>query len=152
VRGVGEVITPFLADSKMFLKYRMHGTLAKSHHDLITEDRIQAIRRPLLAADAHHSLLATSRNWRAERIGHDAHLIRQPTLIVWGEDDQVIPVTDGHKLHNEILNSRFVVIKDCGHVPQEESPELFTSIVAEFCRSPKGKIEPIDDESVRLEV
>jgi pimeloyl-ACP methyl ester carboxylesterase len=152
MRGVGEVITPFLADSKMFLKYRMHGTLAKSHHDLITEERIQSIRRPLLAADGHNSLLATSRNWRAERIEHDAHLINQPTLIVWGEDDKVIPITDGYKLHGEILNSRFVVLKDCGHVPQEERPELFAELVTEFCQSRKGKIEPRDDDSIRLEV
>ena len=136
-RGIGEILTPFFADSKVFLRARMHNTLAKANHHLITEERMNAIRRPLLAADGHHSLLATSRNWNAKRIEKDAYLIKQPTLIIWGEQDRVIPIKCGYKLHNEMLNSRFVVLKDCGHVPPEEKSELFTEIVTEFCRNHK---------------
>ena len=151
VPGIGEIITPFLADSKMFLRFRMHGTLAKANHHMITEDRIESIRRPLFAADGHHSLLATSRNWHAERIEQDAHLINQPTLIIWGEQDTIIPVRNGYKLHQEILNSRLVVLKDCGHVPQEERSELFSELVTEFCRDKKGRIGKTDNDQVRLE-
>lgn len=140
IYGVGEIITPFLSDSKIFLRYRMNGTFARANRHMITEERMESIRRPLLAADGHHSLLATSRNWRACRIEHDAHLINQPTLIIWGEDDTVIPVTDGHKLHDTILHSRLVVLKDCGHVPHEERSELFCEIVSEFCRDRKGRV------------
>lgn len=149
--GLGEAITPFLIDSKTFLRFRMHGTLAKANHHMITEDRIESIRRPLFAADAHHSILATSRNWHAEHLEHDAHLINQPTLIVWGEQDAVIPIKNGYKLHDEILNSRFVVIKDCGHVPQEEKSDIFAGLVAEFCRDRKGRIAAKDNDSMRLE-
>lgn len=149
--GIGEVITPFLADSKLFLRYRMHGTLAKVNHEMITEDRIESIRRPLFAADGHHSLLATSRNWSANHIERDAHQINQPTLIIWGEEDTVIPIKNGCKLHQEILNSRFVVLKDCGHVPQEEKSELFTEIVSEFCHDKKGRIGAKDGDQVRVE-
>lgn len=151
VPGIGEVITPFLADSRAFLRFRMHGTLAKANHHMITEDRIDSIRRPLFAADGHHSLLATSRNWHANRIEQDAHLINQPTLIIWGEEDTVIPISDGYKLHAEILNSRFVVLKDCGHVPQEERSEIFAELVIEFCRDKKGRIGKTDSNQVRLE-
>ncbi len=150
--GVGEVITPFLADSKVFLRFRMQGTLAKANHHMITEDRIESIRRPLFAADGHHSLLATSRNWHANRIEQDAHLINQPTLIIWGEEDTVIPIKNGYKLHDEILHSRFVVLKDCGHIPQEEKSELFTELVTEFCQNKKGQITAKDDDQVRLEL
>jgi pimeloyl-ACP methyl ester carboxylesterase len=138
IRGLGEVITPFIADSKTFLKYRMHGTLAKANHHMITDDRIMSVRRPLHAADGHRSLLATSRNWSANRLEQDAHLINQPTLIIWGDQDTVIPIKNGYKLRDEILNSRMVVLKDCGHVPQEEKSELFTELVSEFCRSRKA--------------
>lgn len=140
IPGLGEAITPFLVDSRAFQRYRMRGTLAPANHRLITGDRVESVRRPLAAADAHHSLLATSRAWSAERITEDAHLINQPTLIVWGEDDKVIPVEDGRTLHDLILHSRLVILKDCGHVPQEEKSELFTEIVTEFCRDKKGKV------------
>ena len=108
--------------------------------------------RPLFAADGHHSLLATSRNWSASHIERDAHLINQPTLIIWGEDDTVIPIESGYKLYEAILHSRFVVLKDCGHVPQEEKSELFTELVTEFCRDRKGKIKAKDGDAMRLEV
>lgn len=151
IPGIGEVITPFLVDSRAFLRYRMHGTLAPANHHLITEERINSIHRPLKAADAHHSLLATSRNWHANRIERDAHLINQPTLIIWGEEDKVIPIRDGYKLHDSILNSRLIVVKNCGHVPHEEKSEVFTELVAEFCKDKKGGIEPKGSEEVRLQ-
>jgi len=151
VRGLGELITPFLADSKIFMRRRMHGTLARANHHLITKDRVDSVLRPLLAADAHRSLLMTSRNWSAERISRDAYLIQQPTLIIWGEDDKVIPIEDGHALHESILHSRFVVLKDCGHVPMEEKSELFAELVAEFCHDPKGRIASRTDNAMRLE-
>ncbi len=152
VRGIGEVVTPFLIDSKMFLRQRMYETLAPANHHMITDDRIESIRRPLYAADGHRSVLATSRAWRADRLETDAHLINQPTLIIWGDQDNVIPIKNGHKLHQEILNSRFVILKDCGHVAPEEKSELFTELVSEFARDRKGKIEAREGDEVRLEI
>jgi pimeloyl-ACP methyl ester carboxylesterase len=40
-----------------------------------------------------------------------------------------------------MLNSRLVVLKDCGHLPQEEKPEKFVELVGEFCRGKKEKSE-----------
>jgi pimeloyl-ACP methyl ester carboxylesterase len=151
IPGVGEVITPFLSDSRIFMRYRMNGTFARSNRHMVTEERIDAIRRPLFAADGHHSLLATSRNWNANRIEHDAHLINQPTLIIWGEDDSVIPFTDGNKLHDAILHSRLVILKNCGHVPHEEHSELFCEIVSEFCKDKKSKLSSRDADVARVE-
>ena len=145
IPGIGEAITPFLVDSRAFQRYRMRGTLARVNHNLITNDRVESILRPLTAKDAHHSLLATSRAWSAERIARDAHLIDQPTLIIWGEDDKVIPCDDGRTLHEAILHSRLVILKDCGHVPQEEKSELFAEIVSEFCRDRKDRLTAVGD-------
>lgn len=140
IPGVGEAIIPFLADAKAFHRHRMKQTLSPANYDLISEERVDSIVRPLAAADAHHSLLATSRNWHAERITYDANLINQQTLIIWGEDDRVTPLRDAYRLHDSILHSRLIVLKNCGHVPMEERSEMFTDLVAEFCRDRKGKM------------
>ncbi|MGI9036798.1 MAG: alpha/beta fold hydrolase, partial [Pyrinomonadaceae bacterium] len=132
IRGVGEFLSPFLIDSKMFMRRRMRGTLHKTNHHLITPDRIEGIRRPLHAADAHHSVLQTGRNWDANRVEADANLINQPTLIIWGANDTVISKSDGEKLFDSILHSRFVVFENCGHAPQEEKPDDFVNVVTEF--------------------
>jgi pimeloyl-ACP methyl ester carboxylesterase len=140
MRGVGEVLSPFLIDSRRFLKFRMQRTIAPANHHLITKERIEAVHRPLRAKNAHHSVLTSARKWDANRIETDAHLINQPTLLIWGEDDNVIPVRNGEKLYDSIVHSRLVVLKDCGHVPPEEKPERFVELVTEFCRSKKGRI------------
>jgi pimeloyl-ACP methyl ester carboxylesterase len=150
IPGVGEVITPFLIDSKAFMKIRMQGTLAPANHHLITKDRIESIIRPLHAKDGHRAVLQSGRNWDANRIEEDANLINQPTLIIWGEEDTVIPIHNGETLYRSILNSRFVVLKNCGHVPQEEKPELFTALVSGFCHDRKGRIEAEENEELRL--
>lgn len=150
VPGVGEIIAPFLADARSFHRRRMRKTLAPANHDLITDERVEAVRRPLAAADAHNSLLATSRRWQAGRIEQDARLIDQPTLIVWGEEDRIIPVENGYRLLESILHSRLVVFRDCGHLPMEEKPELFTDIVSEFCRDDKGRIRAKNNPAMRL--
>lgn len=149
MRGVGEVVSPFLIDSKIFLRRRMRGTFGAANQHLVTRERIECVSRPLRAANAHRSVLATARRWDAGRIEQDAHLINQPTLLVWGEHDAVIPIKNGEKLHRSILNSRFVVFKDCGHVPQEEAPESFVQVVGEFCRSSRGKFEIEENERMR---
>lgn len=140
IPGIGEAIAPFLADTRAFHRHRMRLTLAKENRHLITEERVESVARPLSAADAHHSLLATTRNWHADRITHDAHLINHPTLLLWGENDSVIPVRDAYTLHDEILHSRLVIFKKCGHVPMEEKTELFADIVTEFVRDRKGNV------------
>ena len=152
IRGVGEVITPFLVDSKLMLRRRMRRTLSKTNHDLITNDRVSNILRPLHAADGHHAVLATSRAWNAGRLEKDAHLINQQTLIIWGEEDAVIGIHNGYKLHEAILHSRFVILKNCGHVPAEEKSELVAELVNEFCHDRKGRIEESDNDEVMLEV
>lgn len=152
IPGLGEVITPFLIDSKAFMKIRMQGTLAPANHHLITKDRIESVIRPLHSKDGHKAVLRAGRNWDANRIEEDVHLINQPTLIIWGEEDTVIPIHNGETLYNSILNSRLVVLKKCGHVPQEEKPELFTALVSGFCRDRKGRIEATNSEEMLLEI
>lgn len=150
IPGIGEVITPFLVDSRMMMRRRMRGTLSRSNHDLITDERISNVLRPLTAADGHHSVLATSRAWSAGRLEKDAYLISQPTLIIWGEEDTVIGIHNGHKLHDSILHSRFVILKNCGHVPAEEKSELVAELVAEFSRDRKGRIGRHEGEELTI--
>ncbi len=150
IPGIGEVLTPFYLDSRAFSKRRMKGTFAPANHNLITDERVESVTRPLMAKDAHHSVLASARNWDANRIQTDAHLINQPTLLVWGELDQVIPMHNGERLFNSILNSRLVILKDCGHIPQEEKPERFVELITEFCRDKKGKVELQENEQINM--
>lgn len=150
IRGIGEFIVPFFSDSKLFAKFRMQNTMSPENYHLITDERIDSVMRPLNAKDGHHSVLATARNWNACRIQEDAQYINQPTLIIWGEKDLVIPIHNGYKLHDAILNSRFVIFRECGHVPQEEKPKLFAEVVTDFCRNSKGHLEITESDQMKF--
>ena len=64
----------------------------------------------------------------------DARLgeIRKPTLIIWGRQDGLLPVSDGEKFSKGIANSEFVIFENCGHAPQVEKALDFNRKVLEF--------------------
>ena len=53
----------------------------------------------------------------------DVERIEQPTLILFGEEDNLIPVAAGHRQHELIADSELIVYEGIGHVPMEEIPE-----------------------------
>lgn len=59
-------------------------------------------------------------------------LINAPTLILWGENDEWIPVTDAQKFDTAIKNSEVVIMPETGHVPMEERPDESVAIALEF--------------------
>ena len=128
----GDVVSPLLIGSRRLLRRRMKQVYDR-HSWVLDERRVDARHLPLRAAGTQRAIIRTVRGWDAERISRDAHLIEQPTLLLWGENDLEIPLADGERLHEEIPGSRLVVFLNCGHLPHEEYPEAFTNVVADFC-------------------
>jgi pimeloyl-ACP methyl ester carboxylesterase len=58
--------------------------------------------------------------------------LKQPTLILWGGLDRLIPPEHGQRFKREIAGSRLVVFPDLGHVPHEEDPAGTVAIVQQF--------------------
>jgi pimeloyl-ACP methyl ester carboxylesterase len=59
--------------------------------------------------------------------------LKQPTLIVWGKDDGLLPLArDGEKYRRELPSAQFVVFEQCGHVPQVEKAAEFNAAVLKF--------------------
>ncbi len=58
--------------------------------------------------------------------------IQQPVLVVSGDSDAIVPVSDSQTLHSELPNSELVILPSCGHVPQEECPDIFEEAVGEW--------------------
>jgi pimeloyl-ACP methyl ester carboxylesterase len=75
--------------------------------------------------------------------------IRQPTLIVWGEKDSIIPVKDANEFERLIPDSRKVVMQDTGHIPMAERPGTFNDLMMEFLAEtgPASAGEPREGES-----
>ncbi len=50
-------------------------------------------------------------------------LVQCPTLIMWGDDDQLVNVEAAPKFHADIPSSELIIYENMGHVPMEEIPE-----------------------------
>ena len=59
--------------------------------------------------------------------------VQSPTIIVWGQNDEMIPVKYSEDYTN-IPNSNVKVIPRCGHTPFTEKPELFSKIAIDFLK------------------
>lgn len=129
---VGDIVSPLLAGSRRLLRARMKRVYDR-HQTTLDEFRVDARFVPLRAAGTHRAIIRTVRNWDAGRIQREAHFLKQPTLLVWGDNDPDVPLRDGEELQQRIENSRLVVFKDCGHHPQEEYPATFVEAVLNFC-------------------
>ncbi len=61
-------------------------------------------------------------------------LINQRTLILWGEEDELIPSEMAYLFHDDLPNDTLVILKNVGHVPMEERPSESLKPVIEFLR------------------
>ncbi|ABG52176.1 alpha/beta hydrolase fold [Trichodesmium erythraeum IMS101] len=60
------------------------------------------------------------------------HLIQQQTLILWGENDNILGVGDADKFVKAIANSELIWIPSCGHVPHLEKSEVTANYILDF--------------------
>ncbi len=74
-----------------------------------------------------------------ERLDEVISQLSVPTLIVWGEQDEMIPLSVGRNLHRLIPGSKLEVISQCGHLPELEKPEELVQCVLEFLAEPSDK-------------
>ena len=58
--------------------------------------------------------------------------VANPTLILWGREDHIIPVECGEQYRRALPNARLTVLETCGHLPPIEQPDVFARLVLDF--------------------
>jgi hypothetical protein len=53
-------------------------------------------------------------------------------LLIWGEQDRIIPVAHGYAAHDAVPGSRLEVLAGVGHFPHVESPTAVVDILDDF--------------------
>lgn len=56
------------------------------------------------------------------------HRVTMPTLIVWGDEDKLIPFQQAQRWRELIPNSEVMIVKGAGHIVQRDKPEVVDSI------------------------
>jgi pimeloyl-ACP methyl ester carboxylesterase len=88
-------------------------------------------------AEAYKAMTATARlAWNPP--GHNPKLagrlrrIKSPALIIWGDDDKLIPTAYAEEWAKHIKGARVHLIKDCGHLVMFEGEEDFVAAIKNF--------------------
>jgi pimeloyl-ACP methyl ester carboxylesterase len=70
--------------------------------------------------------------WEEKEILEKLKSVKTETLLLWGENDNWIPLDNGQRMHNALINSKLVVIENSGHVPMEENPKESLALFLNF--------------------
>jgi 4,5:9,10-diseco-3-hydroxy-5,9,17-trioxoandrosta-1(10),2-diene-4-oate hydrolase len=85
--------------------------------------------------------IATLRGARSgvlEDIRKGLGMISAPTLILWGRQDRILPVSQGVDAAGRIPGARLHIFERCGHMPNIEHSDEFNRIVLEFLQQARG--------------
>ncbi|RCV15732.1 hypothetical protein SETIT_3G081300v2 [Setaria italica] len=111
----------------------------------VTDHVIQGYTKPLRSrgwetALLEHTISMIIDSASATRVPVSKRLseISCPVLVVTGDTDRIVPAWNAERVAHAIPGARFEVIKGCGHLPQEERPEEFLSVVERFLRTVFG--------------
>ncbi len=69
-----------------------------------------------------------------------------PVLLVWGEQDPIIPVAHGRAAHAALTDSQLEVFADAGHFPMLDDPARFITLLGDWV----GSTEPTAYDDERL--
>ncbi len=97
--------------------------------------------RPLESPEARQAFLQTLRaviDVHGQRVSATDRLYlleSMPTLVVWGERDNTIPLQHGRRAHEAIPNSHFHTLPRAAHFPHLEDPDGLSAVLREFLQS-----------------
>jgi pimeloyl-ACP methyl ester carboxylesterase len=66
----------------------------------------------------------------------DPGRVRAPTLLVWGDQDRMVPLASGKRLQRAVAGARLEIIPACGHMPHIERPDALMRAVRPFLAAP----------------
>ncbi len=92
------------------------------------DEHYERFNSPAARESAYATLLTLEdRRSIVARLGR----VRVPSLVIWGRDDRVLPVSHAARLAKDLGDARLEILPT-GHSPAEESPDAFLGIVTEF--------------------
>jgi pimeloyl-ACP methyl ester carboxylesterase len=128
MQRVGPLFARQLGQSEAFISQTY------SDPEKISEERMRLTTIQTQVIDWDMAYWEYLKVWGADAPDYVSMLseIQQPTLVISGDNDHVVPLSDSERLNAELSNSEFIVLANCGHVPQEECPTAFEDAIADW--------------------
>lgn len=101
----------------------------------VTPERFERYERYFRGKGIPYAMRATVKSIDPDaylNIGERYRDMKVPTLIIWGEEDRIVKLKHGLRLHEDLTNSLLKILKKCGHNPHEERPAETFAAMEEF--------------------
>jgi pimeloyl-ACP methyl ester carboxylesterase len=121
----------------------LHGTIVKRLYAdprRVTPETIEGYSRAMNVPGSIEALLRRIKDWKSDmaRIAQALpHVSDIPTLLIWGEKDGAVYLSSATELSKRLHRAELRVIPDAGHLPFEEQPDEFNSLVTAFLQRVK---------------
>lgn len=109
--------------------------IAYEDNSLATAQNAAAYAKPLHSEGGRHALISTAQQIvppDLDEIAAKYSTITLPALLLWCERDKIVPLEIGWRLHAALPNATFHMLQGCGHMPQEEVPEVTADRIRDF--------------------
>ena len=100
----------------------------------LTPETVPGYREGLRGEISVQMLRQSIHSWDPSQMTTQLPRVTAPTLLVWGDQDKLVPPGCIPRLLNALPNARAVLIPDAGHFCYEELPEAFNQEVIRFLR------------------
>ena len=125
-----------LAVSREVVRYYLKQVFYNSR--FVTPEKVEAYYGPLCLPGCLYAQTLVARAMNPEpflRFTEGNYQVQAPVLVIWGENDRWIPLQYGQQLLGEKMGKgTFVVLPECGHMPQEEKPVDTARAILDFLR------------------
>ncbi|MGI0047159.1 MAG: alpha/beta fold hydrolase [Nitrosotalea sp.] len=112
--------------------YQMMAGENKEINNQVVENFISNMTRP----NAKMVFLSTLLGMKnSPAVTERLRLIKVPVLLMWGNEDKMIPIEYAKEFATSISNCEFVIMNGCGHMPYQEKSAEFSKIVLDFLSS-----------------
>lgn len=128
--GINDTPTDIPAAMKAYLLTAPEAGVSASaslvYHDdaKVTERRLKIMRDMIRREGNGAAMIKSLEEFTLPSPTQALARISAPTLILWGEEDAIIPVEQGHQLERDINNARLITYPGVGHAAQEEAPDI----------------------------
>ena len=93
----------------------------------ITNNRLKVIK-----------IIALAKSAIRNNLGEELNQIKQPTCLIWGNNDTITPPFVGKEFNRLIPNSELHFVDKCGHAPMMEVPVEFNQVLEQFLNKIKS--------------
>ncbi|TWE08645.1 pimeloyl-ACP methyl ester carboxylesterase [Neobacillus bataviensis] len=94
------------------------------NQSLINDELVREFGRPLAEKGFYKALIRLIRHREGDLLPKQLQDIQVPTLLIWGEEDRVVPVEVGKQLVQDLPDAKLITYEKTGHLITEERPEL----------------------------